>query len=123
MIKPLSDNGEPGEEQFIEAWCKLHHANDCILIIIRHHYNSDYMTSSIDPKTGERKVNGDYSEVEELMHEFNLEHPPTRIDDYILYKIPEYMVSPILTFAHDRKWAIGSSLYVWDKQMLRFGRD
>lgn len=122
MIKPLSDNGEPGEAQFIEAWCKLHHANNCILIIIRHHYNSGYMPFT-DLETGERKFHGDYSEVEELMHEFNLEHPSTRLDDYILYKIPEDMVCPILTFAHARKWAIGSSLYVWDKQLLIFGRD
>lgn len=123
MIKLLSDSfaNEPGEMQFIEAWCKLHHAGDCILVIIAHHYDSNYMPS-IDPETGET-VRSDYSEVEELMREFDLENPETRLNDYVLYQIPENMVRPILTFAHDRKWAIGSSLYIWNKQTLIFGRD
>lgn len=94
------------EFHFIEAFCALRYKNECVLLIFIFHLNSTALN--------------------ELLGKFDLEKPsgPFLLStDWLLYKISEELVGPILSYTSNDIWGIGSVSFLWNKEELVRCRD
>jgi hypothetical protein len=95
-----------GDVQLVEAFCKLYHPNDCLVLIFLDDANEGL--------------------VMKLTASFDLESPPpvcTVYSGYVIYKVPKDLADRILTYANNDKWGIGSATFIWNTTTLIFCRD
>lgn len=95
-----------GDVQFVEAFCKLHYPNDCLVFIFLYAADQELVVK--------------------LTTSFDLETPSpvcTVFVGYLIYKVPKDLADKILTYANNDKWGIGSVTFIWNGDTLLFCRD